>query len=199
MHPLPLSSVYTWGSGISTPLRLPMLNTEVIQVSLGRTQKMGVTKSGKLITWEVWWSFFFILIEYHWYFISVFSVYFDLTPCQAPSVGSGEPTLPGAVEQMQPQFISRFLEGQSGVTIKSVSCGDLFTTCLTGMLLTIQNFPCRSQHIVEAWDFSSLTPQNQNKSWHVHQMPFSCLSRQFLAWSCKVDLSMSNLNICNKA
>lgn len=30
-----------------------MLNTEVLQVSLGRTQKMGVTKSGRLITWEV--------------------------------------------------------------------------------------------------------------------------------------------------
>uniref|UniRef100_A0A8B9R7Q0 Serine/threonine-protein kinase Nek8 n=2 Tax=Astyanax mexicanus TaxID=7994 RepID=A0A8B9R7Q0_ASTMX len=108
MHSLPLSSVYTWGSGISTPLRLPMLNTEVLQVSLGRTQKMGVTKSGRLITWE------------------------------APSVGSGEPSLPGAVEQMQPQFISRFLEGQSGVTIKSVSCGDLFTTCMTdrGIIMT---------------------------------------------------------------
>uniref|UniRef100_A0A8K9UXI5 Serine/threonine-protein kinase Nek8 n=1 Tax=Oncorhynchus mykiss TaxID=8022 RepID=A0A8K9UXI5_ONCMY len=102
LHSFPLSSVYTWGSGISVPLRLPMLNTEVLQVALGRTQKMGVTKSGRLITWE------------------------------APSVGSGEPTLPGAVEQMQPQFISRFLEGQSGVTIKSVSCGDLFTTCMTG-------------------------------------------------------------------
>lgn len=51
---------------------------------------------------------------------------------QAPLVGSGEVSLPGAVEQMQPQFISRFLEGQSGVTIKSVSCGDLFTTCMTG-------------------------------------------------------------------
>lgn len=149
MHPLPLSSVYTWGSGISTPLRLPMLNTEVIQVSLGRTQKMGVTKSGRLITWEVrWWSFFFILIEYKSCFNSVFNFYFGLTLCQAPSVGSGETTLPGAVEQMQPQFISRFLEGQSGVTIKSVSCGDLFTTCLTGMLLTIQNFPSRSQPIV---------------------------------------------------
>ncbi|TRZ00959.1 hypothetical protein DNTS_029976 [Danionella cerebrum] len=108
LHPLPLSSVYTWGSGISNPLRLPMLNTEVIQVSLGRTQKMGVTKSGRLITWE------------------------------APLVGSVEPTLPGAVEQMQPQFISRFLEGQSGVTITSVSCGDLFTTCLTdrGIIMT---------------------------------------------------------------
>lgn len=52
--------------------------------------------------------------------------------CQAPSVGSGEPSLPGAVEQQQPLFLSRFLEGQSGVTIKSVSCGDLFTTCMTG-------------------------------------------------------------------
>ncbi|KTF86919.1 hypothetical protein cypCar_00029618, partial [Cyprinus carpio] len=94
---------------ISSPLRLlPMLNTEVIQVSLGCTQKMGITKSGRLITWE------------------------------APSVGSGEPTLPGAVEQMQPQFISRFLEGQSGVMIKSVSCGDLFTTCLSdrGIIMT---------------------------------------------------------------
>uniref|UniRef100_A0A8C4IFI0 Serine/threonine-protein kinase Nek8 n=1 Tax=Dicentrarchus labrax TaxID=13489 RepID=A0A8C4IFI0_DICLA len=108
VHSLPLSSVYTWGSGISAPLRLPMLNTEVLQVSLGRTQRMGVTKSGRLITWE------------------------------APSVGSGEASLPGVVEQMQPQFISRFLEGQSGVTIKSVSCGDLFTTCMTdrGIIMT---------------------------------------------------------------
>lgn len=133
MHPLPLSSVYTWGSGISTPLRLPMLNTEVIQVSLGRTQKMGVTKSGRLITWEVWCSFFVIWIEYESDFIAFSMSYAVLTVCQAPLVGSGEPTLPGAVEQMQPQFISRFLEGQSGVTIKSVSCGDLFTTCLTGV------------------------------------------------------------------
>ncbi|XP_029963471.1 serine/threonine-protein kinase Nek8 [Salarias fasciatus] len=108
LHSLPLSSVYTWGSGISPPLRLPMLNTEVLQVSLGRTQRMGVTKSGRLITWE------------------------------APSVGSAEASLPGAVEQMQPQFVSRFLEGQSGVTIKSVSCGDLFTTCMTdrGIIMT---------------------------------------------------------------
>ncbi|XP_031729451.1 serine/threonine-protein kinase Nek8 [Anarrhichthys ocellatus] len=108
VHSLPLSAVYTWGSGISAPLRLPMLNTEVLQVSLGRTQKMGVTRSGRLITWE------------------------------APSVGSGEASLPGAVEQMQPQFISRFLEGQSGVTIKSVSCGDLFTICMTdrGIIMT---------------------------------------------------------------
>ncbi|OXB73372.1 UNVERIFIED_CONTAM: hypothetical protein H355_017026 [Colinus virginianus] len=107
--PPPLSSIYTWGSGITTPLRLPMLNTEVVQVSAGRTQKAGVTKSGRLIMWE------------------------------APPVGTaGGPSLPGATEQLQPQFVSRFLEGQSGVTIKHVSCGDLFTACLTdrGIIMT---------------------------------------------------------------
>lgn len=53
--------------------------------------------------------------------------------CQAPPMGAaGGPSLPGATEQLQPQFVSRFLEGQSGVTIKHVSCGDLFTACLTG-------------------------------------------------------------------
>ncbi|XP_012582104.1 PREDICTED: serine/threonine-protein kinase Nek8 isoform X2 [Condylura cristata] len=103
--PPPLSSVYTWGGGLSTPLRLPMLNTEVVQVAAGRTQKAGVTRSGRLILWE------------------------------APPLGAGGGTLlPGAVEQQQPQFVSRFLEGQSGVTIKHVACGDLFTACLTGRL-----------------------------------------------------------------
>lgn len=52
---------------------------------------------------------------------------------QAPPLGGGGGALlPGAVEQQQPQFVSRFLEGQSGVTIKHVACGDLFTACLTG-------------------------------------------------------------------
>ncbi|KAG8450816.1 hypothetical protein GDO86_003183 [Hymenochirus boettgeri] len=106
--PPPLSSVYTWGSGISTPLRLPMLNTEIVQVSAGRTQKAGVTKSGRLIMWE------------------------------ATPIGTGTPSLPGSIDHAQPQFISRFLEGQSGVTIKHVSCGDLFTACLTdrGIIMT---------------------------------------------------------------
>ncbi|XP_023575686.1 serine/threonine-protein kinase Nek8 isoform X4 [Octodon degus] len=107
--PPPLSSVYAWGGGLSTPLRLPMLNTEVIQVAVGRTQKAGITRSGRLILWE------------------------------APPLGSGGGALlPGAVEQPQPQFISRFLEGQSGVTIKHVACGDLFTACLTdrGIIMT---------------------------------------------------------------
>ncbi|XP_074045171.1 serine/threonine-protein kinase Nek8 [Macrotis lagotis] len=107
--PPPLSSVYTWGGGLSVPTRLPMLNTEVVQVSAGRTQKAGVTRSGRLIMWE------------------------------APPVGvGGGILLPGALEQAQPQFVSRFLEGQSGVTIKHVACGDLFTACLTdrGIIMT---------------------------------------------------------------
>lgn len=45
--------MYTWGGGLSAPLRLPMLNTEVVQVATGRTQKAGVTRSGRLILWEV--------------------------------------------------------------------------------------------------------------------------------------------------
>lgn len=57
-------------------------------------------------------------------------------PLQAPPLGAGGGTLlPGAVELPQPQFVSRFLEGQSGVTIKHVACGDLFTACLTGKLV----------------------------------------------------------------
>ncbi|XP_023386335.1 serine/threonine-protein kinase Nek8 isoform X6 [Pteropus vampyrus] len=107
--PPPLSSVYAWGGGLSTPLRLPMLNTEVVQVAAGRTQKAGVTRSGRLILWE------------------------------APPLGAGAGALlPGAVVQQQPQFVSRFLEGQSGVTIKHVACGDLFTACLTdrGIIMT---------------------------------------------------------------
>nr|XP_035977954.1 serine/threonine-protein kinase Nek8 isoform X1 [Halichoerus grypus] len=107
--PPPLSSVYAWGGGLSAPLRLPMLNTEVVQVAAGRTQKAGVTRSGRLILWE------------------------------APPLGAGGGALlPGAVEQQLPQFVSRFLEGQSGVTIKHVACGDLFTACLTdrGIIMT---------------------------------------------------------------
>ncbi|KAM3854789.1 serine/threonine-protein kinase Nek8 isoform 2-T2 [Vipera latastei] len=107
--PPALSSTYTWGSGIAAPLRLPMLNTEVVQVSTGRTQKAGVTKSGRLVLWE-----------------------------PPPFGTAGGPSLPGATEQLQPQFVCRFLEGQSGVTIKHVACGDLFTACLTdrGIVLT---------------------------------------------------------------
>lgn len=70
------SSVYTWGGGITVPLRLPMLSAEVVQVSTGRTQKAGVTKSGRLIMWEVsgsrreefhWFSWFCLSLGMFWY------------------------------------------------------------------------------------------------------------------------------------
>ncbi|XP_006811323.1 serine/threonine-protein kinase Nek8-like [Saccoglossus kowalevskii] len=107
--PQALSTIYCWGNGLQSPVKLPVSHsdTQVIEVSTGRTQKAGVTKNGRLIIWEV------------------------------SSVGNNT-TLPGSVEQQIPTFVARFLEGQSGVTIKHVSCGDLFTACLTdrGILMT---------------------------------------------------------------
>ncbi|XP_077924255.1 serine/threonine-protein kinase Nek8 isoform X2 [Halichoerus grypus] len=132
--PPPLSSVYAWGGGLSAPLRLPMLNTEVVQVAAGRTQKAGVTRSGRLILWE------------------------------APPLGAGGGALlPGAVEQQLPQFISRFLEGQSGVTIKHVACGDLFTACLTDfasnfLLLQPMDWPLWKNSPTSLPSLSSPTP-----------------------------------------
>ncbi|XP_035698278.1 serine/threonine-protein kinase Nek8-like isoform X2 [Branchiostoma floridae] len=108
-QPRPLSSVFSWGGGITQPvkLQLPHSDTQVMQVSTGRTQKAGVTRNGRLIMWEV------------------------------PTVAT-DAAMPGATDHAALQFIPRFLEGQSGVTIKQVSCGDLFTACLTdrGILMT---------------------------------------------------------------
>lgn len=49
-----------------------------------------------------------------------------------------EAVIPGAMDQHSEMFLPRFLEGQSAVTIKQVSCGELFTACLTdrGILMT---------------------------------------------------------------
>ena len=49
------SIVYYWGTGLSIPVQLPLPNheTEIIQVSAGRTQKAAVTKNGRLLIWEV--------------------------------------------------------------------------------------------------------------------------------------------------
>ncbi|XP_033636958.1 serine/threonine-protein kinase Nek8-like [Asterias rubens] len=106
----PLSTVYCWGHGVTTPISLPLPHSDiqVIQVSTGRTQRVAVTKNGRLIIWE------------------------------SSSVGSSATMLPGAVDQSYPSFIPRFLEGQSAVTIQHVSCGDMFTACLTdrGILMT---------------------------------------------------------------
>jgi len=52
--PLPLSSVMCWGGGILAPtkLQLPNNETQVEQVSIGRTQRAAVTKNGRLFVWE---------------------------------------------------------------------------------------------------------------------------------------------------
>ena len=49
------STVHYWGSGILLPIKLhlPTTDTDIKQVSLGRTQKAAVTKNGKLLIWEV--------------------------------------------------------------------------------------------------------------------------------------------------
>ena len=41
-------------------------------------------------------------------------------------------SIPGSIEGNIAPFIPRYLEGQSAVSIQHVSCGDLFTACLTG-------------------------------------------------------------------
>lgn len=54
-EPKALSSVFCWGSGITSPIKLPLPSNdvEITQASIGRTQKAAVTKNGRLIVWEV--------------------------------------------------------------------------------------------------------------------------------------------------
>lgn len=49
------SRVYCWGDGVPTPflLPLPMSDTEIISIAIGGNQKVGITKNGFLISWEV--------------------------------------------------------------------------------------------------------------------------------------------------
>ncbi|KAK6178679.1 hypothetical protein SNE40_011206 [Patella caerulea] len=49
-----LSCVYSWGGGVNSPIKLPLPSseTQVVQVSTGRTQKAAVTKNGRLFFWE---------------------------------------------------------------------------------------------------------------------------------------------------
>ena len=49
------SAVYFWGSGVKIPtlLSLPRGEQNVTQVSVGRTMKLAVTASGRVMSWEV--------------------------------------------------------------------------------------------------------------------------------------------------
>lgn len=97
--------VYHWGGGITSPtkLTLPQHDSDVVQVASGRTLKTGVTGGGRMIIWD--------------------------SNKKAVNVSS-DAADKGMLEDL---WVPRFLEGQSGVTIVQVSCGDLFVACLTGM------------------------------------------------------------------
>ena len=56
-------------------------------------------------------------------------------------MGSMEGGLPGSVEGPCLGFVPRYLEGQNAVTIQHVSCGDLFTACLTGTTKSYSDIP----------------------------------------------------------
>lgn len=47
--------VYCWGNGVSKPTLLPLPSTDVhvVEVAVGWTQKAAVTKTGRLVLWEV--------------------------------------------------------------------------------------------------------------------------------------------------
>ena len=86
-------------------LPLPQHDSDVVQISSGRTIKAGVTSKGRMIIWE--------------------------SSKNAITSTSGGRGATGTL------WVPRFLEGQSGITIVQVSCGDLFVACLTGGYLNI--------------------------------------------------------------
>ncbi|EDV22346.1 uncharacterized protein TRIADDRAFT_28793 [Trichoplax adhaerens] len=102
--------VFTWGSSSSKPLmlNLPQRSLQITRVDVSRTQKMGVTNCGQIVIWEV-------------------------SRCTKKIV-----QLDGKNDRNINIDIPRLLEGQSVVNITHVSCGDLFTACLTdrGILMT---------------------------------------------------------------
>lgn len=103
--PEPQYVVYHWGGGISSPskLALPQHDSDVVQVASGRTLKTGVTGGGRMIIWDS-----------------------NKKAVDVSSEGADKGRL------LEDLWVPRFLEGQSGVTIVQVSCGDLFVACLTG-------------------------------------------------------------------
>lgn len=103
--------VYHWGGGITTPtkLQLPQHDSDVVQVASGRTMKTGVTGGGRAIIWD--------------------------SNKKAMDVSSD--VTADREKLLEDLWVPKFLEGQSGVTIVQVSCGDTFAACLTGALCII--------------------------------------------------------------
>jgi len=107
------STVYFWGSGVKVPalLTLPPSEQNIIQVSVGRTQKLGVTSNGRVLSWE--------------------------NQLSSETLTSVDSYMDGG-RSSESVFGPKLIEGLSGVTITHVSCGDLFAAVLTDrrMLLT---------------------------------------------------------------
>ncbi|KAJ8040924.1 Serine/threonine-protein kinase Nek8 [Holothuria leucospilota] len=109
MKPRPVSVVFTWGAGIPQPVSLQLPNSDI---------QIDDVAVGRLRRTGVTQNGRLIIWE--------------------TSNLNTESMLPGALDTQMAMFIPRFLEGQSAVSIKHVSCGDMFTSCLTdrGILMT---------------------------------------------------------------
>jgi NIMA (never in mitosis gene a)-related kinase len=111
----PRPVIYVWGSGITFPMVVPQpANSPILQLSMGRTRRLGVTEDGKVAKWDTTSGVFGS---------STFSTMGTARKAKVP-----EP----------PTLTVQTLDGFSGVTIKKIACGDLFTVCLTdrGILMT---------------------------------------------------------------
>jgi len=61
--------VYCWGSGVSHPLLLPLpgADVDISQVSAGRQQMSAVTRSGRLLLWQVGLSVCLSSVTWQWH------------------------------------------------------------------------------------------------------------------------------------
>ncbi|XP_065833929.1 serine/threonine-protein kinase Nek8-like isoform X2 [Oscarella lobularis] len=106
--------VFSWGGRILTPQTLPIpADASVTEVACGRMQKLGLTEDGRVIAWH----------------------------SASMSSLDGSSILGAGSARREAAVVSSYVEGLSGVTIKQVACGDLFTACLTdrGILMTFGN------------------------------------------------------------
>ncbi|XP_022248106.1 serine/threonine-protein kinase Nek8-like isoform X2 [Limulus polyphemus] len=105
------SAVYYWGGSYSTPhhLPLPSSDTEIVSISLGRTQMAGLTRDGRVVLWK--------------------------TKEKEDTTGTTQAKISISDSSV---FYPVFLEEKAGVHIVQIVCGNLFTLLLTdrGILLS---------------------------------------------------------------
>jgi NIMA (never in mitosis gene a)-related kinase len=107
-------SVYYWGGGVAIPVCLAVMSDAHIQeVACGRMQKLGLTADGRVVTWQT----------------------------QSATMTTMTSRAESGSHRDSYMSVPRYLDGLTGVTIKQISCGDLFSACLTerGILMTFGN------------------------------------------------------------